>query len=213
MSNTFCTVRERRHGRFGDGELSPASPGAEPADHFRYDPLDPVPFVMSVENVGGPDNYSQIEARPDVLVYTTGPMNAPMLMCGPVKAHLFASTSARDTDWTAKVVDVHPDGYAQRLSDGIVRARFRESAEREVLLTPGKIYAYDVEIWPTCVELQHGHRLRLEISSSAFPKFDRNLNTGGRLGFETNPAIAAQSVYHDREHQSYVLLPIVPLRQ
>ena len=113
-----------------------------------------------------------------------------------------------DTDWTAKVLDVHPDGYAQRLNDGIVRARFRRPLEREELLTPGAVESYDIDCWSTCVLLEEGHRVRVEISSSAFPKYDRNLNTGGPIGRETRGVVAEQTVYHDRERASYLLLPV-----
>jgi putative CocE/NonD family hydrolase len=123
---------------------------------------------------------------------------------------LFAASSARDTDWTVKVLDVHPDGFAQRLNDGIVRGRFRESQEKEDLLVPGKVYEYTISAWSTCVQLQKGHQLRLEVSSSAFPKFARNLNKGGNDATETQGIVAEQTIYHDASHPSYLLVPIVP---
>jgi len=160
--------------------------------------------------VGGPDDYRPVERRDDVLVYSTAPLSEPLEICGPLTVRLHAASSARDTDWTAKILDVHPDGFAQRLNDGIVRARFRRSTEEESFLEPGRVESYDIDAWSTCVLMGEGHRLRLEISSSAFPKFDRNLNTGGRIGMETKGIVAEQSVYHDREHPSRVLIPVVP---
>jgi putative CocE/NonD family hydrolase len=125
---------------------------------------------------------------------------------------LYAASSARDTDWTAKLLDVRPDGYAQRLNDGIVRARFRRTLTREELLEPNAVFEYDIDCWSTCIALGKGHRLRLEISSSAFPKFDRNLNTGGPIGKEPEGLVAEQSVYHDASRPSHVLVPVVPRR-
>lgn len=199
--------------RRGDGSLTRTEPGAaEPADHFVYDPVDPTPFITppTFAQLGGPDDYRQVEERQDVLVYTSEPFDAPTEICGPLRVNLVAASSARDTDWTAMVLDVHPDGFAQRLNDGIVRARFRHSDSKPELLTPGKPESYDINAWATCVQLGQGHRLRLDISSSAFPKFQPNLNTGGDEGTGTERVVATQTVYHDRSHQSYVLVPIVP---
>jgi len=202
----------RANSLFGDGRLEPSSPEDEPPDTFRYDPENEVPFITepNFSQVGGPDDYRPIERRDDVLVYSTAPLTEPLEVCGPLTVRLHAASSARDTDWTAKVLDVHPDGFAQRLNDGIVRARFRRSMEKESFLEPGRVESYDIDAWSTCVLMGEGHRLRLEISSSAFPKFDRNLNTGGRIGMETKGIVAEQTVYHDREHPSRVLIPVVP---
>lgn len=202
----------RANSLFGDGRLEPSPPEDEPADTFRYDPENAVPFITepNFSQVGGPDDYRPVERRDDVLVYSTAPLTEPLEVCGPLTVRLHAASSARDTDWTAKVLDVHPDGFAQRLNDGIVRARFRRSTEKESFLEPGRVESYDIDAWSTCVLMGEGHRLRLEISSSAFPKFDRNLNTGGRIGMETKGIVAEQTVYHDREHPSRVLIPVVP---
>jgi putative CocE/NonD family hydrolase len=123
---------------------------------------------------------------------------------------LYAASSARDTDWTVKLLDVHPDGFAQRLNDGIVRARYRESQEKPTLLEPGKVYEYNIGAWSTCVQLQKGHQLRLEVSSSAFPKSARNMNTGGDDANQAHGVVAEQTIYHDAAHPSYVMVPIVP---
>lgn len=196
----------------GDGVLQPEPPGDQPPDRFRYDPRDPTPFITDLTGgqVGGPDDYRAVERRNDVLVYTSAPVAASTQICGPMTVRLFAATSARDTDWTAKVLDVHPGGYAQRLNDGIVRARFRRSMWQEAPIEPGQAYEYDIDVWSTCIELQAGHRIRLEIASSAFPKFDRNLNTGQPLFTETHSVVAEQTVFHEPGRASYLLLPIVP---
>lgn len=198
--------------RFGNGTLSPESPKAERVDRFRYDPLDPAPFITPADfhQTGGPDDYRSVERRDDILVYTAAPVESPTEVCGPLKVSLYASTSARDTDWTVKVLDVHPDGYAQRLNDGIVRARFSKTLDKEELHKPGEIVQYDIDSWSTCIQLQKGHQLRLEVSSSAFPKFARNLNTGGDDARGTQAVVADQTIYHDATHPSYVVIPIVP---
>jgi len=202
----------RANSLYGDGSLDIAPPGEEPSDRYLYDPSDPVPFITDphFSQVGGPDDYRPIERRDDVLVYTSAPIDGDLEVCGPLRVRLYAASTAKDTDWTAKVLDVHPSGYAQRLNDGIVRARYRESLEEVKLLEAGEIVEYDIDCWSTCVLLQTGHRLRLEISSSAFPKFDRNLNTGGPIGKEESGMPADQTIYHDRARPSYLLVPVVP---
>ncbi len=202
----------RANSRFGDGVLSTEAPRSQPPDRFLYDPDDPVPFITDpgFQQIGGPDDYRAIERRDDVLVYSTPPLTEELEVCGPLRVRLFAATSAKDTDWTAKVLDVHPNGYAQRLNDGIIRARFRQGLDREVLLQPGEVAEYEIDCWATCVRLRKGHRLRLEISSSAFPKFDRNLNTGGPLGKEAKGQIAEQTIYHDAARPSHLLVPVIP---
>src|SRR5579872_1544728 len=187
--------------RLGDGALSRAAPAAESADHFRYDPSDPVPFLGLLNTLNrepsddegpGPDDYRNVELRPDVLVYTSQPMTEPTLICGPLRVRLYGATSATDTDWTARVLDVLPEGFARRLNDGIVRARFRHGNEREERLVPGKPYEFDINVGSTCMQFEKYHRVRLEISSSAFPRYERNLNTGGPLGSETKQVVAQQ---------------------
>jgi putative CocE/NonD family hydrolase len=200
---------------YGDGKLSTEAPATETADRFRYDPADPAPFITDPDfhQIGGPDDYRPVERRDDVLVYTTQPFTTATEICGPLSVKLFAASSARDTDWTAKVLDVHPDGYTQRLNDGIVRARFRKTLEQEQLLTPGEAQEYDIDAWSTCMQFESGHRLRLEISSSAFPKFDRNLNTGGPIGKQSTGIVAEQTIFHDASKPSYLLVPVVPAKQ
>ncbi len=158
--------------------------------------------------MGGPDDCSALELRNDILVYTTDPLAEPMLICGPLAVRLFASSSALDTDWTAKLLDVHPDGRAIRLNDGAVRARFRNGPE-QALLAPGSVEEYLIDCWSTCIELPAGHQLRLEIASSAFGKFDVNMNGGGPIGREQVPIVAEQTVFHDQKRPSHILLPVI----
>lgn len=196
----------------GDGSLSTSEPANESTDSYKYDPAKPVPFITdpSFAQIGGPDDYRKVEQREDVLVYTTEPLLEDFEVCGPIKVKLFATSSARDTDFMAKLIDVWPNGFAQRLIDGMVRARFRDGMDKPSLIEPGRVYSYDLDLWNTCQLYKKGHRIRLEISSSAFPKYDRNLNTGEPLGQSAAMQVAEQKIYHDREHPTYVLLPIVP---
>jgi len=163
----------------------------------------------SYAQVGGPDDYRPVEGRDDVLVYTSEGFEEPRLICGPITAHLSAASSAVDTDFMVKLLDVWPDGFAQRLTDGMVRARYREGGDKMSLIEPGKIYEYDVDLWNTCQEFGKGHRVRVEVASSAFPKYDRNQNTGEPLGKTANVKVAEQTIYHNAARESYVTLPVV----
>ena len=203
----------RANSRFGDGALSTTPPGAyAPSDSYRYDPARPVPFITepTSSQIGGPDDYAAIERRDDVLVYVTEPLAEDTEVTGPIRVDLYASSSAPDTDFMAKLVDIWPTGFAQRLTDGMVRARFREGMDRPSLIEPGKAYHYSIDCWNTSQVFKAGHRIGLEISSSAFPKYDRNLNTGARLGITTEMAVAEQRIFHDEGHPSAVVLPIIP---
>jgi uncharacterized protein len=198
--------------RRGDGTLAVEVPGVQLPDRFRYDPLDPVPYSDSLDwrQVGGPDNCLDIELREDVLVYTTPPMQDKLMVCGPIKVRLYAASNALDTDWTAKLVLVTENGRAIRLNDGALRARFRLGHDREVFVSPGEAQEYLIDCWATCIELKVGDQLRLEVSSSAFGKFDLNLNGGGPVGREAEPVVAEQTVYHDAAHPSCVIVPVLP---
>jgi hypothetical protein len=202
----------RANSVFGDGKLSTEMPVAEKTDGYSYDPKNPVTFITepSFAQIGGPDDYRPIERRDDVLVYTTEPVTDDTKVCGPIKVQLYAASSAKDTDFMAKLIDVWPEGYAERLSDGMVRGRFRNGLEKQELMEPGKAYPFMIDAWNTCQMFKKGHRIRLEVSSSAFPKYDRNLNTGADLGKTSEMETAQQTIYHDREHPSHVVLPIVP---
>ena|GEM_PF-39472 len=196
----------------GDGSLSPVLPKKEPPDRYVYDPADPTPFIVpaSSAQIGGPDDYRPVGERQDVLVYTTPPLQEAIELTGPLSAKLFASSSAPDTDWNVMLMDVFPDGYALRLNDGVVRASFRESFENPTPIEPGKIYEYTIDCWATSIVVPKGHRLRVHVASAAFPKFDRNLNTGHRLGLDAEMQVARQTVYHDAKHPSHIVLPVIP---
>ncbi len=200
--------------REGDGILSTDPPAMQTSDHFDYDPANPTPFLTepSFAQIGGPDDYREVETRSDVLVYSTDALVADMEVSGPVRAKIYAASSAPDTDFMVKLIDVWPDGFAQRLCDGMVRARFRDGMDKPTLIEPGKVYAYDVDCWNTCQLFKKGHRIRVEIASSAFPKFSRNQNTGEALGVTANMKVARQIILHDGEHPSHVLLPVIPAR-
>jgi uncharacterized protein len=203
----------RANSRFGDGTLSTAAPGADQStDSYTYDPAYPVPFITdpTSSQIGGPDDYAAVERRDDVLVYVTEPCFEEIEVTGPIRVDLYASSSAPDTDFTAKLIDIWPNGFRQRLCDGMVRARFRDGMERPALIEPGRIYHYSIDCWHTAQIFNVGHRICLEISSSAFPKYDRNLNTGEPLGKTSTMAVAEQRIYHDVEHPSAVVLPIIP---
>ena len=196
----------------GDGALSPVAPGDEPADRFVYDPADPAPtrggntLILPM----GVFDQRPVEARADVLVYTTEPVTTPLEVTGPLVVTLYAATDAPDTDFTAKLVDVRPDGYAQNLADGIVRARYRASRTAPSLLTPGEVTRLSIDLWATSHVFLPGHRLRVEISSSNFPRFDRNLNTGGDQATSTRWQVARQTVFHDARYPSHITLPVIP---
>ncbi|RFS82964.1 CocE/NonD family hydrolase [Actinomadura spongiicola] len=198
----------------GGGTLSTSPPaeGEEP-DRYRYDPDNPVPsfggrFQASVP--GGPHDQRLIEQRPDVLVYSTPPLQQDTEVTGPISVTLYASSSARDTDWTAKLTDVHPDGSSMLIRHGIQRARYRVSLEKPSLIRPGKVYKYTIKLWPTSNVFKAGHRIRLEVSSSNFPMFDRNPNTGHEFGTDRGTRTADQTIRHDPEYPSSVTLPIMP---
>ena len=151
-----------------------------------------------------------VERRPDVLVYTTEPLDQDVEVTGPITLTLFASSNAPDTDFTGTLVDVHPDGKAISLCEGLMRARYRESVEEPTLITPGEVYEFKVDMWETSNLFKAGHRIRLDISSSNFPRFDRNMNTGARPGFDTEMKVADQTIYHDAQRPSRLTLPVIP---
>ncbi|GHO42850.1 CocE/NonD family hydrolase [Ktedonospora formicarum] len=203
----------RANSRFGDGSLSLQASITEPCDHYDYDPANPVPFVSDSTSaqIGGPDDYSAVERRDDVLVYATAPLTSDVEVTGPVRVELYAASSAPDTDFTAKLIDVWPNGFRQRLCDSIVRARFRDGVDQPSLIEPERVYHYTIDCWNTSQLFKKGHCICLEISSSAFPKYDRNLNTGAPLGLTTEMVTAHQRIYHDTEHLSALILPIIPI--
>ena len=200
----------------GDGHLSTLEPPDEPPDQFAYDPRFPVQTVGGNNCCWpdlvpwGPHDQRPVEARHDVLCFTSPPLEADMEVTGPVKFVLYAATDGLDTDWTAKLVDVSPTGYATNLCDGIIRARYRVSRSDPSLLTAEKVYEYEVEVGVTGNLFRKGHAVRVDISSSNFPRFDRNPNTGHDFGKDVELRTAHQTVHHSRAYPSHVLLPVVP---
>jgi len=199
----------------GDGALSdkPARHGAE--DHYLFDPFNPAPTrggaVCCNPQVfpWGPMDQRPVEQRQDVLVYSTTPLKQDVEVVGPVQVVLYVATSAKDTDFTAKLVDVFPDGYARNLTDGILRLRYRNSLERPEPAKEGEVYRVTVDAGVTGNVFLKGHRIRVEISSSNFPRFDRNPNTGGVVADDTRLLKASQTLYHGREHPSHVVLMVM----
>jgi putative CocE/NonD family hydrolase len=198
--------------RHGGGTLSTVPQGEEPPDSFVYDPHDPVPTRRGNTLIipHGVADQREVEDRQDVLVYTSDPLERDMEITGPISVRLFAASSAVDTDFTAKLVDVRPDGFAQNLQDGIVRARYRTSASESTPITPGQVYEYTIDLWATSHVVHAGHRIRVDISSSNFPRFDRNPNTGAPIGEDSRLESARQEVHHSGARPSHIILPIIP---
>lgn len=199
----------------GDGLLNVLMPRRISADTFTYDPRDPVPTRGGAVCCNpkmfpwGPMDQRPVERRKDVLVYTSKPLHRELEVTGPVQVVLFASTTAKDTDFTAKLVDVFPDGLSRNLTDGILRVRYRKSLEREELATPGEVMRLVIDAGVTSNVFLKGHRIRVEVSSSNFPRFDRNPNTGAAIGTDVRLIPATQTVYHGKDRASYLLLPVV----
>jgi len=199
----------------GSGSLTAVAPRSEQPDHYVYDPANPVPTVGgplccdASHLAPGPRDQRAVENRDDVLIYSTPAFTQDTEVTGPISLELFAQSSAVDTDFTAKLVDAGPDGFAQNLTEGIVRARYRDSQEKSMLINPGQIYKFTIDLWSTSNVFLKGHTLRLEVSSSNFPRFDRNLNTGEAQSSARNYVSATNTIYHDAEHPSTLVLPIV----
>jgi putative CocE/NonD family hydrolase len=198
----------------GDGELDTTPPAAERADQFNYDPDKPVPTIGGRLCCGdvlspGPFDQRPNEARPDVLIFSTSRLEQDLEVTGFITVELYAASSAVDTDFTALLADVDANGYARFITDGIVRARYRETTVRPDKLLPGKIYKYAIDLWATSNVFKAGHRLRLYISSSNFPRFNRNLNTGDQMLGSSRFLTAHQTIYHDAGNRSALVLPII----
>lgn len=202
----------------GDGLLSLGPPGEEPEDVYLYDPLEPVPTLggptflpgLLVSANAGPRDQRRLEGRADVLCYTSEPLGCPLEVIGPLELVLYASSSAPDTDFTAKLVEVWPDGRAECLTDGIVRARYRLSASRPTLLEPGTVVELRVDLVATANVFAAGHRVRVEVSSSNFPRFDRNTNTGAAIAADARGELrqAVNRVHHSAAYPSRLILPL-----
>jgi putative CocE/NonD family hydrolase len=196
----------------------------EPPDRYAYDPADPVPTIGGVSSVltmtqgaqtpvtPGPRDQRELERRNDVLVYTSDPLDEDLEVIGPVEMVLYAASSAKDTDFIVRLCDVHPDGRSIFVTEGILRARYRNSHEGDSmeLLEPGEVAEYRIRCYPTANVFLKGHSLRLDVSSSSFPRFSRNLNNGEDIGTSTRMVVAEQTVLHTDVYPSHVLLPVIP---
>jgi putative CocE/NonD family hydrolase len=183
--------------------LAPTPPKGSPApDRYVYDPADPAPAV------GAASNARRVEQRSDVLTYTSSPLTEDLEVIGPLSISLYAASDAPDTDFVGRLADVYPDGRALAIADGILRARYRDGTSRPQWLTPGQVYPLRIDLSGTAIVFPKGHRLRVEITSSAFPAFDRNLNTAHPFGAGTQMRKASQSVYHSSAHPSHLLLSV-----
>ena len=200
----------------GDGTLSWDAPGGnQTADQYTYDPDMPVPSVggnncCGTPTLAGPREQRVVESRNDVLVYTSELIKEPVTIGGPLKMVLYASSDAKDTDFIARLIDVHPDGKAYNMAEGIMRARYREGLDKPKLLEPGQVYKFEIDMVGTSVEFQKGHRIRVQILSSHFPQFDRNPNTGEPFGTGGAVKIAHQTIHHSKVRPSHIVLPVLP---
>ena len=212
----LARAHNTRYFLHANGSLSLASPGGEKPDQYIYDPENPVqtiggPLCCRPLPTGiGPQDQRPAEARNDVLVYTLAAFAKNTEVTGPISLDLYVSSSAVDTDFTGMLVDVWPNGYAQNLTSGILRLRYRNSNEKPELSNPGQTYHVTLDLWATSNVFLAGHKLRLEVSSSNFPRFDRNLNTGENQAHSTSVVKATNVIYHDKTHPSALIVPIVP---
>jgi putative CocE/NonD family hydrolase len=206
----------------GDGLLNTTAPGDEPPDNYTYNPDKPTPSPFRGGHLEeGAVDTRKPAGREDVLVYTSGPLQTDLEVTGPIATKLYAATSARDTDWMVRLIDVYPDGYAALLCDGLIRARNRDAKSGGAFnphqlsqIEPGKVTEYTLSFWRATSNLfRKGHRLRVEISSSYYPYYLRNLNTGAdNIGLETRSVVARQKVFHNKEYSSHIVLPVIPAR-
>jgi putative CocE/NonD family hydrolase len=194
------------------GTLRPEVPGeSEPPRSYRYDPNDPAPTQVDVRQYPVEDvplDQTAVEARPDVICYTSGPLAAPLILSGWPHLELFASSDCDDTEWHVKITDVHPDGRSLKVTQGCLRASYRESLRNPAPLIPGQVYRFDIELWPTHHAFLPGHRVRVTITSSDFPWFARSLNRFGSLKSLAEPRVATNTVYHTPTFASRVILPV-----
>lgn len=201
----FLSSGGRANTASGDGLLIAEGPGEEPADQFRYDPENPVSMAGAPRvqmRLPGPQDHSWLERRQDVLCYSTPPLEEPLAVIGPVRLRLWAATDGPDTDWMAKLLDVFPDGRAAMLRTGHIKARFRHGPDRPEPLVPGEVVCYDIDLGSTAIVLPVGHRLRLHVSSSAWPEHFPNANTGEPVATSTQTRVATQRIFHDTRHHS-----------
>jgi putative CocE/NonD family hydrolase len=202
----------------GDGKLATSAPGSDKPDKFVYDPMAPVPSyggnVCCTGNAvqGGAWDQQKMETRPDILVYTTDPLKENTEVSGPIDVTLYASSDVKDTDFTVKVIDVYPDGKAYNLDETIQRVRYRDGYDKQVMMEPGKVYKVTLSPMTTSNYFEAGHRIRIEVSSSNFPRFDRNLNTGGKNYDETQGVTAHNVIHHSKQYPSQIKITVVKNR-
>ena len=194
---------------FGDGSLDRCGPRGAASDRYRYDPRDPVMTLYAFDGQDEPLDQRALDHRQDVLVFRTEALAEPIEVTGVPRLVLFAASSARDTDFTVKLIDEYPDGFAQNLCYGIVRARYRNGFHEAKLLQPDQVYEYEIELMPTSNRFRAGHRIRVDVSSSDFPNFDRNHNTGGDDYGAANLVAAEQTVFHEPARPSRMVLPVI----
>jgi putative CocE/NonD family hydrolase len=194
----------------GDGTLGAQVPGLEEPDRYGYDPDDPVPTAGGRYVGGGVRDQDANQARRDVLVYTAAIQDRPIELTGPIDAYLHVSTDGPDTDFVAVLCDVHPDGFVQNLAEGIVRGRFRNSFDDPQPMEPGTVYELHIPLGNISHVIAAGHRIRLHVTSSNFPRWDRNTNTGERIDKATRTRVAEQTLFHDTLRPSHLILPVVP---
>lgn len=212
--NFYLHSEGRANSRYGDGSLSKQVPSEERSDTFVYDPADPVPTrggtcCFAGEYLQGAQDQRPNETRSDVLVYTSDVLKEGVEVTGPLSLVLYVSSDVPDTDFTAKLVDVYPDGRAYNLQEGVLRLRYREGFDRKVWMQADQVYEIHLNLQATSNYFAPGHRIRLDISSSNFPRFDRNLNTGGNNYDETQWKVATNTVHHSPKHASRLILPVV----
>jgi uncharacterized protein len=211
----YLSSNGKANTRHGDGKLTLQAPSRNRPDNFTYDPMNPVPShggnVCCQGNAlsGGSMDQQKIEARQDVLVYTSDPLTEGLEVSGPIELVVYVSSDRRDTDITVKLLDVYPDGRAYNLDETIQRLRYRDGYDKQVFMEPGKTYKVAMQPMTTSNYFEAGHRIRIEISSSSFPRFDRNLNTGGRNYDETTGLVAHNTVHHSRQYPSSLTLSVV----
>jgi predicted acyl esterase len=199
-----------------DGKLVASHPpGGAGRQSYRYDPADPVPTVGGAELAKdiGPKDQRRVESRGDVVVFTTDALADPIEVTGRMTAKLYVSSDCPDTDFTVKLTDVYPDGRSMLVTDGILRARFRESFEHEKLLEPGKVYEVTVDLWSTSLIFNRGHKIRVAVSSSNAPRFDPNPNTGHAFRADKELRVATNTVWFSKEYPSRIVLPVMAASQ
>ena len=195
------------------GKLDTTKPATEAEDTFTYDPGNPTPFIIDARELelSLNEDYTQQNAeRKDQLMFNTAPFDRPTEITGPMTASIWAATDAKDTDWNVMILDVDEQGHAWRIQDGVMRQRFLEGFDKPKLFPPNSVHRVDIDLWFTSMVIPKGHRLRVTIASSAFPKYDRNLNTGGDNERESKFVVAHQRVLHDAAHPSHITLPVIP---